>query len=34
MAGGRGKKKHVDPKAVEKLARIGHQHIPRELCSR
>ena len=25
MAGGRGNKKHVDPKAVEKLARIGHQ---------
>ena len=25
MAGGRGKKKHVDPKDVEKLARIGHQ---------
>jgi hypothetical protein len=25
MAGGRGNKKHVDPKDVEKLARIGHQ---------
>ena len=25
MAGGRGNKKNVDPKAVEKLARIGHQ---------